>query len=82
MPDDLHASLKAAADAAERSLHGEVLWRLRGNVGVRLRVGDEVRVAPLNAGDGVRGPVSRLVESRPVDAGVRFKPDPKPGGKS
>jgi predicted HicB family RNase H-like nuclease len=28
LPDELHATLKAAAKASRRSLHAEILWRL------------------------------------------------------
>lgn len=28
LPDDLHAQIKAAAEASRRSIHAEILWRL------------------------------------------------------
>jgi len=42
LPDELHAALKAAAVEGGRTLHGEVLWRLRvTEPGVRVAVGVE-----------------------------------------
>lgn len=35
IPDDLHAALKTAAEADERSLNGEILWLLKAALAAR-----------------------------------------------
>jgi hypothetical protein len=35
LPADLHAALKAAAEADERSLNGEILWLLKAALAAR-----------------------------------------------
>ncbi len=36
LPDDLHTRLKAAAEEQERSLHAELLYRLKRSFGISL----------------------------------------------
>ncbi len=64
LPDELHSLLKVAAGEAGRSLHGEVLWRLRnGGALVGARREDEDVTPVREQGSSPRVPASACSRS-------------------
>lgn len=74
LPDDLHAELRDAAAANSRSLHGEILHRLR--------TPDALRDATGQGGRADGQTHVRDVRSDALPSARTFRPDPKPSART